>query len=89
MAAVTVVEGVQRDLAALPEDLRESSLAAVALAMAERIDAGRGSPSECGKALLDAMSRLRDLVPPKKEGSRLDELTARREKRLRGAGAEA
>ena len=87
---MSVVEGVERELAKLPEDLRESGFAAVALAMAERIDAGRGSPSECGKVVIDALARLRELTPPQHERTRLDELTARRQARLaRRADAKA
>lgn len=85
---MTVLEGVERDLESLPADLRECGLAAVARAMALRIDEGRGSPSECGKVLIDALSRLRDLAPPKMERTKLDDLTARRKQRLaRGAKA--
>jgi hypothetical protein len=79
---VSVVEGVERELQLLPEDLRSSGTAAVALAMAARIDGGKGSPSECGKVLLDALAKLRDLAPPKREPTRLDDLTARRHARL-------
>lgn len=79
---MSVADGVRRDLEQLPEELRDSGLAAVALAMAERIDLGRGSPSECGKVVIDALARLRDLAPPKQEKSKLDDLTARRNARL-------
>jgi hypothetical protein len=83
---VSVRERVERDLAEMPEVLRESGIAGVALAMADRIDDGRGSPSECGKVVLDALTRLQALAPPKREADRLDEVTERRERR-RGAGA--
>lgn len=79
---MSVVEGVERDLKGLPAGLRDSGLAAVAMAMAERIDEGRGSPSECGKVVLDALTRLRELAPPKRERTRLDELGDRRAKRV-------
>jgi hypothetical protein len=85
--AVSVVAAVEGDLARLPEDLAGSGLAAVALAMAERIDAGRGSPSECGKVLVDALLKLRDLAPPKQERTKLDELSAKRATRLAGRAA--
>lgn len=75
---MSVVEAVEHDLAEMPAAIRNSIPAATALAMAERIDQGRGSPSECGKVLLEAWTRLRELAPPKREPSKLDELNAKR-----------
>jgi hypothetical protein len=80
---MSVLEGVEADLAQLPEHLRESGLAAVAKAMAQRIDTGKGSPSECGKVVIEALSKLRDLSPPKREEDGVDELSNRRADRLR------
>ena len=85
---MSVVEGVREELAGLPVGLAPG-LRALALAMAESIDSGRGSRSECGKVLSDTLSKLRDLAPPKQEASRLDELTARRRKRLAGGAGSA
>jgi hypothetical protein len=86
---VSVYASVATEVERLPADLQESGLAAVALAMAERIDEGRGSPSECGKVLIDALMKLRDLCPPKQERTQLDdladELAPRRGQRSRGA----
>lgn len=84
---MNVADAVRHELSELPDDLRESGIAAVAVALAERIDAGKGSPSECGKVVLDALTRLRDLSPPKQEKTKLDDLTARRRIRLAGAAA--
>lgn len=86
---MTAVECVERDLAELPERLRGSSDAAVALAMAAVLDGGgRGSASECGRVLMEAMKTLRELAPPKREKGKLDDLSARRATRLgRGSAA--
>lgn len=84
--AVSVADSVRAEVARLPADLRECALASVAVAMAEHIDAGRGSPSECGKVLVDVLVRLREMAPPKKEATRLDELSARRAARLERPG---
>lgn len=86
---MSVIDGVEHDLAALPEDLRESGTAAVAIALAERMDARKGSPSECGKVVIEALKTLRELAPPKQEVTRLDDLTARRRARLAGGAAPA
>lgn len=82
-----VTEAVQRDLAALAEldpALAESTYAATALALAAELDAGNSATSKsmCAKALLDTMNRLWELAPDREEEDRLDELSARREKRL-------
>jgi hypothetical protein len=81
---MSAVAAVRRDLAGLPRELAESGLAATALAMAQRLDAGGGSPSECAKALTDVLLKLRELAPPKQERTRLDDLSARRAARLAG-----
>lgn len=87
---MSVLAGVERDLGELPEAFRSGGLAALATAMAERIDGGRGSPSECGKVLIDALTRLRELAPPEEKKGPLDELHARRALRLEGkSGASA
>jgi hypothetical protein len=81
------VASVERDLAKLPADLAESSVAAGMLAMARCLDDGRGSPSECMKALTDAWSKLRELAPPRHERherTELDEITDRRRRKLAG-----
>ena len=82
-----MLEGIEKELATLPLDLAQSGTAAVARAMAERIDGGRGSPSECGKVLLHALETLRALAPPKKEADKLDDLAERRAKRIAARGA--
>lgn len=86
---MSMVEAVKRELAKLPDDLSESIEAATILTMAERVDAGKGSPSECGKVILDAIKTLRGLIPPKQEKDDLDELAERRRRRLADRSAKA
>lgn len=83
----SMTTAVKRDLGRLPKDLAESGLAALALHLAGTLDAGRGSPSECAKALTDVLMKLRDLAPPEQERTQLDDLRARRVARSRGAKA--
>lgn len=84
---MTVVEGVEWELSQLPDELRQSGFAAVALAMAERIDGGKGSPSECGKVVLDALSKLRELAPPEEKKGELHGIRSGRSLRLAAGGA--
>jgi hypothetical protein len=81
---MSAVAAVERVLARLPADLAESSVAAGMLAMARCLDGGKGSPSECMKALTDAWAKLRELAPPKQERTELDEITDRRRRKLAG-----
>ena len=81
----SVTAGVERELRALPVELRMSGLAATALALAGAMDGDRrGSVSECAKALRDILITLRELAPPVEEEDTLDELTAKRLKRIQG-----
>jgi hypothetical protein len=84
---MSVVDGVGHDLANLPADLRESGFAAVALAMAERIDEGKGSPSECGKVVIEALTKLRELGPPEEKKGELHDLRSGRSLRLAAGGS--
>lgn len=84
---MSVVEGVEGDLAGYPDDLRTSGLAALARSMAERIDSGRGSPSECGKVLIETLGKLRDLAPVEEEGGELHGIKSKRAVRLIQGGA--
>lgn len=84
MTDMTTTAAVKRDLARLPQALAESGLAATALHLAGALDAERGSPSECAKALTDVLMKLRDLAPPEQERTKLDELRARRAARTAG-----
>lgn len=88
---VGVVEAVQRDLAEIGKHnpgLVKSGLAAMALALAAELDdAGNSATSKsmCAKTLLETLDRLRALAPEKPKENPLDEIRARREKRLAAA----
>jgi hypothetical protein len=61
----TVVEGVTRDLAALPGDLASSGLALSALQLAREMDgdAPTAAKAAAGRALARALKELRELKP--------------------------
>ncbi len=88
-----VVAGVQRDLAEIRRsapDLAESALAESALALAREIDSQENSAtskSMCARSLLDTLDRLRELAPKVEEKDELDDLAARRARRLGGSAA--
>jgi hypothetical protein len=84
---VSVVAAVARDLAKLPDDLGESTLAAAALALAEELDRSNSATSKsmCAKELRETMAVLRALAPSKKEQDAIDDLTARRTARRAAA----
>lgn len=82
------VAAVKRDLEHMPTNVAESAEAATALAMASRLDSDDGSPSECAKALLAAMAKLRAMAPPEKEKGALHDIRSGRAIRL-AAGSSA
>lgn len=83
-----VVLAVKRDLASMPDEIAQSSLAASALVMAEGLDGANSltSKSMAQGRLQEAMDRLRELAPPAEENDELDDLAARRAKRLAAVG---
>lgn len=88
---MTVAAAVKRDLAELAKrdkTVAESGLAAAALALAEALDshAPASSKSMCAKSLQDILAELRHLAPVKAESSPLDEIKARRDRKLRKTG---
>jgi hypothetical protein len=86
-ARMSAVASVKRDLKRLPDHLAESAEAATALAMAERLDLDEGSPSECAKALMDAMARLRAMAPPEEKRGELHDIRSARALRLAPGGS--
>ena len=80
---LTVVAAVKRDLeaiGALDKALKESALAASALALAAEMDKSSNSAtskSMCARALLETLNRLRELAPVVEEADRVDELAHR------------
>ncbi len=93
---VSVVEAVERDLAAMrlrAAEVADSALAASALVLARELDKAKNSAtskSMCARALSETLEDLRELLPPATMKDNLDDLSSRRAKRLaRGAAAEA
>ena len=83
-ALQTVEEAVLADVAALQGlPAATGALVATAVALARELDAKNSATSKsmCARALREVMDRLRELAPPVEHGDRLDDLTARREKR--------
>lgn len=85
---MSVRAAVERDLAEIAKRdkaLAKSGLAASALELAERMDDPGNSATSvagCARALAEALSTLRELLPPIAEKDALDELGARRSKRV-------
>lgn len=85
-----VTEAVLSYLERLPGDVSGAPEAALALALAELVDdQGSSATSKSMNAgrMLDALERVRALAPEKAEVSPLDEIRARRDKRLGKSGA--
>jgi hypothetical protein len=80
------VAAVRTDLGGMPPEVQSSAEAATALAMASRLDSGDGSPSECAKALLAAMAKLRAMAPPEKKKGALHDIKSGRALRLAPGG---
>lgn len=93
MTSVSVVAAVESDLKEIgsrDSALETCGLAATALALAHDLDDRSNSAtsrSMCAKALVDTLDRLWELAPAKDEGSKLDDLSARRAARRAGSGA--
>lgn len=93
MAAKTVVAGVERDLAAIAKidaALANSALATTALMLAESMDDpgnSATSKSMCARALVDVLEQLRELTPEGEQKDGVDDLSARRARRLGGAAS--
>lgn len=88
--AESAVEGVRADLEALGELKGAEGLKAAALVLAAQLDdpgTHATSKANCAKQMLEIMDRLRSLAPPDEKKDGLDELNARREKRLAGRSA--
>jgi hypothetical protein len=97
--AASYLAGVVMDFESVESSVREEistipqpapSLAAAAVALAREMDDpdnSATSKSMCGKALLETMKRLRELSPPAKKETPLDELSRQRAARRGGAAA--
>jgi hypothetical protein len=88
-AKLSVLAGVEQDLAAIAErdsKLATSALAAMALQLARQLDSTKTSAtskSMCSAQLRDTLDRLRELAPPAQGADRLDEVTKKRDQRRR------
>lgn len=91
--ATPTAKAVRAELADLETrvaGIKDSASAALAIAMAKRIDhpdTSASSAASCGRVLADALERLRALAPPAAETKPIDELRARRAKRRARASA--
>lgn len=89
---MSVVKAVKQDLAEIrrrDKDLANSAIAASALVLAAELDdPGNSATSKslCARALREALDRLRELAPAKKESDDVDEVAKRRAKRRASAG---
>jgi hypothetical protein len=86
---LSAVASTERDLADLRKrapDLASSGLAAAALEMSRGLDSDTSfaQKSLCAKELKDIQARLVELAPKVKTKTRMDDLAARRAKRLAG-----
>lgn len=85
---MSALEGVERDLAEIARrdtDLALSALAMTAKVLATKIDNPANSAtsvSMCAKALVDVMTKLRDLAPPEEKKGTLHGIRAGRTLRL-------
>ena len=83
-----VVAALEQELGGVPAELRDSTLAASALALARELDvAGNSATSKamCARALAETLEKLRDRMPDEEEVDKVDDLSARRAKRRSGS----
>jgi hypothetical protein len=83
-----VVEALEQDVArlgVLPAGCE--ALVASAFALARELDGDNraSAKANCSKALLETIGQLRELAPLQAQGSPLDQIRDRRDKRLRRA----
>ena len=86
---LTVTAAVERDLAEIAKsdpNLAISGLAALAIALAHKMDGDMADTAVpmCAGQLRDTLNRLRELCPPEQKPDELDDLAARRAARLAG-----
>ena len=76
---------LESELATMGVTLEDSALAASAMALARAIDDEENSATSrslCAGRLAEALDRLRELNPPQEGATPLDEIQARRDRRL-------
>lgn len=82
-----VLIAVRKDLSTMPDELRGSGLAAIAVELARQLDNplnSATSKSMCAGQLRDTLDRLRELMPAEEEADALDELASRPNLRIAG-----
>lgn len=88
---MSVVEGVEHDLAQLPDEFAQCGLAQSALAMAREQDDYNNSATSkanCANAMRDIIKQLREEAPKPEERDALDELGDRRAARRSAASSD-
>lgn len=81
------VRGELETMAGRAPEIRGTALAALAVAMAREVDDPGNSAtakSMCAGRLIDAVDRLRATVPAEIQADGLDDLAARRDRRIAG-----
>lgn len=82
---MAVSESVDAFVESLPDDLKSSPMAELARILADRLDnCGARETTALSKELREALAQLQKAAPAKKEGSKRDELKARRAARMAG-----
>ncbi len=88
----SVIDAAEREVEAIRDrdsDLADSALAASAVALAYEIANpynSATSKSMCAREMRDTLDRLRELAPEERKADDLDDLAARRAKRLADTG---
>lgn len=85
-----VAQALRVELSRVPDELAQSTLAESALALARDIDnpdTSATARSMCSRSLLDALNRIRELMPATEETDAIDELASRRPGRIVGGTA--
>lgn len=86
--SMKVVDSVKRELTQIrrvDRTVASSGMAATALALARELDSPKNSAtskSMCARALTETLTRLREQLPEPASADKLDDLEARRRKRL-------
>jgi hypothetical protein len=89
---MSVIEAAEREVEAIRKrdtDLADSALAASAIALAYEIANpynSATSKSMCAREMRDTLDRLRELAPEERKADDLDDLAARRARRLADTG---
>jgi len=78
-------DAVRRDLARLPDDMRQGGVAMIAIYCARELDTGGHAPRDAAtfaREMRLALTQLREMAPGEVKGDVTDEVRAKREQRL-------